>query len=48
MIFDDPTRTIVLHMDDQKKYYSGAIDSFDQTIVFSIGRDSLKKDYPFS
>lgn len=48
VIFDDPTRTIVLHMDDQKKYYSGAIDSVDQTIVFSIGRDSLKKDYPFN
>lgn len=48
VIFDDPSRAIVIHMDDRLKYYSGAIDTVDQTVMFSIGRDSLKKDYLFN
>lgn len=48
VIFDDPSRAIVIHMDDRLKYYPGAIDTVDQTVMFSIGRDSLKKDYLFN
>lgn len=48
VIFDDPSRSIVIHMDDRLKYYSGGIDTVDQTVMFSIGRDSLKKDYLFN
>lgn len=48
LIFDDPSRAIVIYMDDRLSYYSGAIDTVDQTVMFSVGRDSLKKDYLFN
>ncbi len=47
VIFDDPTRAIAIHMDDRLRYYTSLIDTVDQTVTFSIGRDSLRKDYPF-
>jgi hypothetical protein len=35
-------------MDDRLKFYSRAIDTVMLTVTFSIGRDTLKKDYPFN
>ncbi len=48
LIFDDPTRAIVIYMDDRLRYYVSSTDTVDQTVTFTIGRDSLRKDYPFS
>ena len=47
VIFDDPSRAIAIYMDDRLRYYTSAIDTVDRTVTFSIGRDSLKVDYPF-
>ncbi len=48
IIMEDPGRSIVIHMDDQVKYYSSSIDTTSLIVTFSIGRDSLKKEYPMN
>lgn len=48
VIFEDPGRSIVIHMDDQLTYYTSSIDTTTSMLTFSIGRDSLKKDYPMN
>jgi len=47
LIFDSPTRITAVHMDDRLRNYVGAIDTLASTVTFSIGRDSLQKDYAF-
>lgn len=47
VIFDDPTRAITIYMDDRLRYYTSAIDTVGMTVTFSVGRDSLRIDYPF-
>ena len=47
LILEDPNRSIVIGMDDQLKYYTSATDTVERTLTFTIGRDSLQKDYPF-
>lgn len=48
MIFDYPNRTIIMKMDDQKSWYNSEIDTVNQLINFTIGRDSLAKTYPLN
>ncbi|MBO3699159.1 hypothetical protein [Roseivirga sp. E12] len=48
VIFDAPTRAITMYMDDRMRYYTSEIDTVNMTVTYSIGRDSLRKDYPFS
>jgi hypothetical protein len=48
VIFEDPDKSIVIHMDDQLTYYTSSIDTTSLTLTFSIGRDSLRKDYPMT
>lgn len=48
VIFEDPNRSIAMYMDDRLRYYTSVIDTTEMTLTISIGRDSLKKDYPFS
>lgn len=48
VILDAPTRTIVMYMDDRMRYYTSTIDTTENIMTISVGRDSLKKDYPFT
>ena len=47
LILEDPTRSIAIMMDDQLKYYNSETDTVNSIITFHIGRDSLRKSYPF-
>jgi len=48
LIFEDPNRSIAIFMDDRVRYYSSTIDTVEMTVTFSIGRDSLRKEYPLN
>lgn len=45
MIFDYTNRTVAVKMDDQLTWYTTEIDTAEQQVKFTIGRDSLAKDY---
>lgn len=48
MIFEYTNRTIVTKMDDSQIWYTTEIDTVEQLINITIGRDSLAKTYPMN
>lgn len=45
VIFDSPTLTRIVSMDDQLVAYQSEIDTTSQIVTFTIGKDSLQKTY---
>ncbi|OEK06441.1 hypothetical protein [Roseivirga misakiensis] len=45
VIFDAPGSTRAIFMNDRSRYFNSKIDTVASTVTFTIGRDSLSKDY---
>ena len=47
LIMERPTSSVIVHMDERFRYILSEVDTNAQTVTFHIGRDSLRKSYPF-
>ncbi|MFY0593637.1 hypothetical protein [Roseivirga sp.] len=45
VIFDAPGSTRTIFMNDRSRYFNSKIDTVESTVTFTIGRDSLSKEY---